>query len=536
MGYYNYEFLRVEFEDLWNLFYDTEQNLEVVRSSNTAIIKMRQIVETISKKIVHFEGLEKDANRLYLEGKIKLLDERKLLSQQTVDLFHKIRLWGNKGLHENKESTEIASNCFRKLFEPVCWFTLKYGNESYDDFLHTIQDLQHKHIFQQYLLEQQNTALSSFFMKKKFEGSSINPFELEIEDHPDSIQVNLFKKFGFETDDEFKKRIESLPPLKIGEALLDFSNSRLLYDDEYFLFACQTRIHPSIVIPSFSLCFIKTKFIKDQRSSIRCSIETKMKVYDDTVFSDLSTLTMSIDQEKIPIQCIILEQLSWETNLKFAERINSLPLLHVGFIHLNQSDYDLHTQAFPVQMNYFKWTHGVEKLQNGFLRIDRQLAKKVFNTGAIQPVFAQFVIDKKLSLVNYQIKLGLEDDLQTFHILSECPTPIAHNKTREEKTEIRSLSESGEKAYKEGNYQQAYTCFHEAALAGQAVSRFWLGKMLLDGTGIKKNYKQAIKWLKKAAKQGNEGAKTTLASMYISGKGVTRNYEHAFRLMKTLKK
>lgn len=319
MKFYSYEFLKEEFIDLWELFYDTEQNLVVVSSPNTAIIKTRQIVETLSKKIVEKEGLRKFVEGLKLEEIIQFLESRNLLSSEFVALFHEIRQWGNKGIHDNKKNATVATDLFKKLFQPTCWFATTYGNGNYIEYVYTMENLQDKDIFQQYLLKKKEEAVTKFLSKDGLIQEFSNPFEMELIEEAEPIQINPFERYGFETEEEFTERLRVLPPITIGQAMLDLSYSRLQKEEVFVLFANTIQPHPSVSIPHFSVSYIEKHYIQDSLRSIKCPIEAKVKWHHGTLTVDLSTLTITVDGEKVPIQGIVLEQMSWETKEEYTK-------------------------------------------------------------------------------------------------------------------------------------------------------------------------------------------------------------------------
>jgi TPR repeat protein len=66
-----------------------------------------------------------------------------------------------------------------------------------------------------------------------------------------------------------------------------------------------------------------------------------------------------------------------------------------------------------------------------------------------------------------------------------------------------------------------------AALRGDPVAQFALGRMYHVGPKDRKNYALARIWYEKAAAQGSAGAQTNLGYVYLKGRGVERNLEMA---------
>ena len=107
----------------------------------------------------------------------------------------------------------------------------------------------------------------------------------------------------------------------------------------------------------------------------------------------------------------------------------------------------------------------------------------------------------------------------------------------------------GIKAEKEGDYETAYTCFKQAADAGNPVAAFFIGNMYYFGeygahelfvfdraispydsfTQTKPDYVKAFEWFIKAAEDGYPDAMKNIGIMYYLGRGVESDDEAAKR-------
>lgn len=67
----------------------------------------------------------------------------------------------------------------------------------------------------------------------------------------------------------------------------------------------------------------------------------------------------------------------------------------------------------------------------------------------------------------------------------------------------------------------------EAARAGDVNAQRRLGRMLIEGTLIKRDVANGVKWLIKAAEQGDSGACLMLGDLYSQGRGVAQNERKA---------
>jgi len=81
-------------------------------------------------------------------------------------------------------------------------------------------------------------------------------------------------------------------------------------------------------------------------------------------------------------------------------------------------------------------------------------------------------------------------------------------------------SEEAEKLYRQGltlfkkdeNYEEAYRCFHQAAILNHTRAKYNLGLMNYNGKGVPKNLDESYHWFHEAAKFGNENARKALKS------------------------
>jgi len=93
---------------------------------------------------------------------------------------------------------------------------------------------------------------------------------------------------------------------------------------------------------------------------------------------------------------------------------------------------------------------------------------------------------------------------------------------------VQELDDQADTAFKQQNYQQAFTLFSQAAARGNAMAENNLGLMYQYGKGVTQDYGQALAWYQKAAAQNVAMADNNLGVLYLKGLGVTQNYSQAF--------
>ncbi|MCH2271248.1 MAG: ion channel [SAR324 cluster bacterium] len=65
---------------------------------------------------------------------------------------------------------------------------------------------------------------------------------------------------------------------------------------------------------------------------------------------------------------------------------------------------------------------------------------------------------------------------------------------------------------KEEDYEEAYSCFHQAAILHHTRAKYNLGLMNFNGKGVPKNLDESYHWFREAAKYGSENARKALKS------------------------
>lgn len=69
--------------------------------------------------------------------------------------------------------------------------------------------------------------------------------------------------------------------------------------------------------------------------------------------------------------------------------------------------------------------------------------------------------------------------------------------------------------------QRACYWYQKAALQGNAVAQYSLGRCYFNGDGVGEDTSKAVYWFRKAAEQGNADAQLDLGACYAMGTGVT---------------
>lgn len=76
---------------------------------------------------------------------------------------------------------------------------------------------------------------------------------------------------------------------------------------------------------------------------------------------------------------------------------------------------------------------------------------------------------------------------------------------------------------KRGDNQEAWRWAEMAAERGNKIGVYFMGRMLMDGTGPRQDYREAFKWLSQAAELYSPDAAKLLAQLYGQGLGTGQN-------------
>jgi type I restriction enzyme, R subunit len=122
----NFYFLEQDWPTLYKIGEFAEQTLYI--DSNTTLIKLRALAENIAKLILKEEGLKfiESDNQI---DRIRFLKRNNLLPTEIEQLFHSIRIIGNKANHQGHESFKDADIYLSMAVKISAWFKEVYGSD-----------------------------------------------------------------------------------------------------------------------------------------------------------------------------------------------------------------------------------------------------------------------------------------------------------------------------------------------------------------------------------------------------------------------
>jgi len=78
----------------------------------------------------------------------------------------------------------------------------------------------------------------------------------------------------------------------------------------------------------------------------------------------------------------------------------------------------------------------------------------------------------------------------------------------------------------EADYEEAYHCFHQAAILHHTRAKYNLGLMNFNGKGVERNLDESYHWFQEAAKYGSKNARKALKSTRVLRKIRMNTVEH----------
>lgn len=125
----NFSFLKKNWSNLAEIAELAEENL--YEDSNTTIVKLRMFTEQIVDYIYAYDNLEEPEENSFF-NKLKLLEREGLIQNEIENIFHTLRIEGNKAVHESLDSTETAETLLSLSHKLAVWFMQVYGDWKFE--------------------------------------------------------------------------------------------------------------------------------------------------------------------------------------------------------------------------------------------------------------------------------------------------------------------------------------------------------------------------------------------------------------------
>jgi hypothetical protein len=135
-----------------------------------------------------------------------------------------------------------------------------------------------------------------------------------------------------------------------------------------------------------------------------------------------------------------------------------------------------------------------------------------------------FGTDKQVQGKKFMLNAKIITWLAAASLLAGCTQPAAPA----HKAQAVTAKAEAEAAWQRGDYVTAERLYRSLAEQGDASAQHFLGKMYVNGEGVRQDPVEAAKWFRLAANQSHTGAQFYLGGMYASGNGVPQDYVQAY--------
>lgn len=125
MAIKNFTFLEKKWPVLTSLGEMAERNLH--QDPNTTLIKLRIFAEMVVKYLLAYEKIPDSQENSQL-ARLRLLKQEELLPEEMLQVFHTIRVTGNRATHEAYGSTKEAATLLSLAYRLGVWFMQVYGD------------------------------------------------------------------------------------------------------------------------------------------------------------------------------------------------------------------------------------------------------------------------------------------------------------------------------------------------------------------------------------------------------------------------
>ena len=199
----NFSHIETEYPQLAHIGQLAERNVFI--DPSTTLSKLRLMLELMSKLIAKFECLD-DAERMDQMTRLQKLEYEDIIPREILDLFHKIRMSGNKAAHTVEGSPAQAKFMLRQSVKVVKWFYAVYENEELSfEFFEPVEEIEDRTEIEALEKEIANAREEVKDIKEKLAAAAALPKEQKEERKEKASKLVLKIQ---ETEAETRERID----------------------------------------------------------------------------------------------------------------------------------------------------------------------------------------------------------------------------------------------------------------------------------------------------------------------------------------
>lgn len=464
--------------------------------------QMRHILEYLLAQLQRPVTKEKS-----LVHRTRELREECILDDHLYALFHLIRKTSN----DIVVSEEEKSTALNSLVDICIWYAVKYHNKPYSLSAFTAKD---EELAQRYILKDE-------WDQQGFH----NPFSST---RNEVAEADELCKKGYETTDDYKNRIEKLPSVCIGSAIMN----PLKVDVYTKMQHLEHHIKSSIDIAfDDSVCFYLDDDAYDE--TIAGNLFIRRIVIDDQCQWDYNRIFLRTETKDIPVKFVFWKQLETENSEKFAARVRSLPYVALAECEPVDIEYDMKRQMLPFKVWPLQYAGALnlgERIEVNCTKerakyICEHCRKNLYVYGKVNAdlSLSEFVIWNDNTGVLFCTAKNKDEKIKNFK------QQAAAAESREMKLlgyeqaaklgDVEAVSKLGVEYYTAHEYDKAFLWLERAAQHNYAEAQKYLGDCYRYGLIVDADGEDAVYWYSKAAEQGFADAQNTLADCYNNGWG-----------------
>lgn len=232
----------------------------------------------------------------------------------------------------------------------------------------------------------------------------------------------------FETDEEFKNKIDDIRVMPLGRVSIDKNkydiNTGAFEIDVYFDTLKEAKIPE---VKSFYTIIKREEVAEFYKDNLESVLYGKFAYLNGEIVVDIDSIHILHKNNKIKVYSVILDDIYFDTEEQYSNQIQSLDNLCIGKASLLVEKYDRIKETLPLNIKWCEWIKDyVSSIREQYIEADRKMAKNLYEAGEKYSVYVQFkkdngnVIIDKIRLRNFigEIEVKFKDVFKSINNLT----------------------------------------------------------------------------------------------------------------------
>lgn len=370
-------FLKADYPDLYELCNECEKY--VASDSSVALLKARQALEYI---VLYFQ-----VDKKTLFQAIGVLSDKGIIPANIASLFHFVRRTANNAIHMTSEDVSgFMPKIADALFEIGIWLSVVKEKHTYSNAI--FQNVADRKLYIN-AVGKKDRILHFDRINIDKEPGTYKPFsEEDFYDEPQDI----LEKSVFETDEEYKARIEQLDGVHFGYAILNMESA---YKKTDIVFArYHVEKNEKIIFSDEVALYAYAQDIKGLMAD--GELVAGLKVVDNKIYFDYDKISLkNYNDDNIVLHSLSWKKYSYETNEERVARLDNMQLLPVAACVPVCNSYDIKSEKLPFKASIMKYAADILSLDEMVVQIDRENARILSGLHEEMICYARIVYDAR---------------------------------------------------------------------------------------------------------------------------------------------